>query len=310
MLGVLLVSMALAQAAPPSVPAAPPAQASGYVPHRVYDTRERRFVDFESMTADLRGADVVLIGEQHNDPNTHRLETALLEGLARRGVSVTLSLEMFERDVQGHLDGYLAGRETEAAFLAGSRPWPRYATDYRALVEIARAAGWPVVAANVPRRLASEVARSGLAALDRVGPADRTLAAADLACPLDGYFERFASSMTEHAGADGTPAMDQATVERYYLSQCVKDETMAESIAAVVGRGGPAAVVVHVTGAFHSDFGAGTAERVRRRLPAARVAVVTILPEGDLDSLAPSGDELGRARYLVYTVGAPPADAK
>ena len=31
-----------------------------------------------------RSADVVFVGEQHDDPNTHRLELAVLEGLARR----------------------------------------------------------------------------------------------------------------------------------------------------------------------------------------------------------------------------------
>lgn len=61
---------------------------------------------------------------------------------------------------------YLGGTISEANFLAGSRPWDRYTTDYRALVELARVRGWPVVAANVPRRLASAVGRRGLALLD------------------------------------------------------------------------------------------------------------------------------------------------
>ena len=85
----------------------------------------------------------------------------MLEGLARRRLPVILSLEMFERDVQPALDAYLAGTVPEEEFLKGARPWPRYATDYRALVEIARAHGWPVVAANVPRRIAADVAKSG-----------------------------------------------------------------------------------------------------------------------------------------------------
>src|SRR5690242_3491254 len=77
-----------------------------YVPQRVFDTRRATFTDFETMAADLARADVVLIGEQHDDGNTHRLELAILEGLARRNVAVALSLEMFERDVQGALDTY------------------------------------------------------------------------------------------------------------------------------------------------------------------------------------------------------------
>jgi hypothetical protein len=59
---------------------------------------------------------------------------------------------------------------------------------------------------------------------------------------------------------------------------------------------------VHFNGAFHSDFGAGAAERVRRRLPGRRVAVVSILPVEDIDAITPEGEELKRAEYLVYTV--------
>ena len=305
MLNFLLGLIWIAQAAQ-----APAAITSAYVPERVYDTRRQAFVDLESMLADLAKANVVFVGEQHDDPNTHRLEAAILDGLRRRGVPLTLSLEMFERDAQSDLDSYLAGKISEEEFLKTSRPWPRYATDYRALVEMARAQGWPVIAANVPRRYASSVAKTGLTALDALPAAERAWVASDLRCPRDGYFDRFAASMTNHQGTAGekpsssaTPPIDDANIvtERYYFSQCVKDETMAEAIAAGFARY-DRKLVVHMNGAFHSDFGMGTAERVRRRLTDGRVAVVSVLPVKDLDTLAPSGDDLKRADYLLYTV--------
>jgi hypothetical protein len=77
---------------------------------------------------------------------------------------------------------------------------------------------------------------------------------------------------------------------------------MAESIVAAFERQtGRAGTIVHFNGAFHSDFGSGTAERVRRRLAGRRVAVVTIAPVADLDTLAPGGDDLRRAEYVIYT---------
>ena len=78
---------------------------------------------------------------------------------------------------------------------------------------------------------------------------------------------------------------------------------MAESIAASFDRRrGGAGPIVHFTGAFHSDFGTGTAERVRRRLPGRRVAVLSMVPLASLDDLAPAGDDLTRADYVVYTL--------
>ncbi len=278
---------------------------SDYVPQRVYDTRRAAFADFEMMAADVARADVVLIGEQHDDPNSHRLELAVLEALARRQVAVTLSLEMFERDVQTSVDAYLSGSSTEDDFLKNSRPWPRYATDYRPLVEFAKRQRWPVVAANVPRRIAADAARTGKAAIDALTTTDRSLVAADLQCPHDTYFDRFAEQMGSggHQSASTSASAADTTTERYYWAQCIKDETMAESIASAFARmAGKPGVVVHVTGSFHSDYGDGTGERVRRRLPGRRVATVSLLPVDNLDTLAPAPGDLKRADYLVYTI--------
>jgi uncharacterized iron-regulated protein len=300
----LAVLFLLAQAAQAPSPGPPPPAATTYVPQRVYDTGRGAFTDFETMVADLARADVILVGEQHDDPNTHRLEAAVLEGLARRRVAVTVSLEMFERDVQPSLDAYLAGTVAEEDFLKTARPWPRYVTDYRTLVEFAKAQRWPIVAANVPRKIAADIAKSGRTAVDALIAADRGLAARDLRCPRDPYFDRFAEQMGGHRSPASDAGAADAATERYYWAQCVKDETMAESIAAAFARqeGRPGAIV-HFTGAFHSEFGAGTAERVHRRLDGRRVVVVSIIPANQLDSIAlPAGDGPKRADYLVYTI--------
>ena len=302
MLVVTIVAQAAAAVPPPSE----------YVPHRVYDTRRGGFADFEIMLADLARADVVFVGEQHNDPRTHRLEEALLAGLLRRKLAPTVSLEMFERDVQGAVDRYLAGSIGEPQFLQESRPWPRYVTDYRPLIEMAKREGWTVIAANLPRRVASALAKSGQPAIEQLPAADRAMMAAQLECPRDAYFARFAEAMTDHSPSDSKstgaapapPSAEQrASTDRYYWSQCAKDETMAESVArAVTAPTGKAGPVVHFTGSFHTDFGAGTAERTRRRLPGLRVTIVSMLPVADLDTVAPGAEDLKRGDYLVYTL--------
>ena len=263
-----------------------------YVPERVFDTRQKGFSDFEAMLADLARADAVFVGEQHDDPNTHRLELAILEGLARRGVPLIVSLEMFERDVQPSLDRYTAGEITEPEFLKNARPWPRYATDYRPLVEFARARKVRVIASNVPRRIASGVGKTGLEAIETLG-GDRPLAARELACPPSGsYFDRFAAAMGGHQGAS----------PNFYYAQCVKDETMGEAIADAFAKTPGRVTIVHVSGAFHSDFGEGAAESARRRMPGRRIAVVTVLPVADIDTIAPAGDDLKRGDFLLFTI--------
>lgn len=296
---------------------------SGYIPHRVYKSGDKRFSDFEAMLAELSRADVAFVGEQHNDPATHRIERAILEGLARRRENVIVAMEMFERDTQASLDDYLAGRLGEEEFLKSSRPWPNYPTDYRPLIEFSRAHRWRVIASNAPRPIAQQVSRQGLDAARSGAESQRNLVAAEFACPMDDYFKRFSEAMGKgHPGAHQKQQDDKqsdkqqeeerrAVIERFYYAQCVKDETMAESIAKALGmqsnsqgaaNGGP--LVVHFNGAFHSDYRLGTASRVIRRAPKSNVKVISVVPVENLDAI--NADEYRkRGDYIIFTLKPP-----
>jgi uncharacterized iron-regulated protein len=306
-LGQALASMAEASATP----------AVGYrivVPATVTEATRAQMVER------LGRADVVFFGEQHDDPETHRAEAEVLDAIGRNGRPVVLSLEMFERDVQGVVDDYLAGRLSEKDFLARARPWDRYATDYRRLIELAKERHWPVVAANVPRSLASAIGRKGLAALDTLAPKDRSNAARENVCPKDDYHARFLESMQSHSPGAGpaTPAtptavsappvpaaptvdsLPTAVAERFYLAQCVKDDTMAESIVNARLAAPRDAIVVHFDGAFHSDYSQGTVARVKRRQPGWTLGVVSAVPVAD-PAVAPIITHSGKADFVIFT---------
>jgi hypothetical protein len=55
-----------------------------------------------------------------------------------------------------------------------------------------------------------------------------------------------------------------------------------------------------VNGAFHSDFGQGTVERVRRRVPGVRTVVITAMPAED-PGTAVVGAEAAKADYVIFT---------
>jgi len=288
---------------PPPRPSTTPAIVYSYVPQRVYDTRQKGFADFEGMLADLARADVVFVGEQHDDANTHRLELAVLEGLLRRRVPLVIAMEMFERDVQPVLDQYLAGAITEEQFLKDARPWPRYATDYRPIIEFARTHHIPVIGSDVPRHVATDVSKSGLGVVEALG-ADRKLAARELQCPTSGdYYDRFLQAMGGHPPSGDPKAADiQQKNDRFYLAQCLKDETMGESIAEAFTTNTSHVTIVHFNGAFHSDYAEGTAASTRRRMPGRRIAVVSVMPVDDLDQERPDDSDLKLGDYLLYTL--------
>lgn len=275
---------------------------SGY---RIVSPATRREVTMPQTLGRLSRADIVFFGEQHDDPETHRAEWETLDAIGSLGRPVVVSLEMFERDVQPTLDDYLAGRISETELLARTRPWPNYATSYRRIVELARAHHWPVVAANVPRALAAAVGRKGLAALDTLTPRERLNAARDNVCQMDDYHARFMDEMHAHStGSGGAPepgdSLPTAMAERFYLAQCVKDETMAESIVMAKQAAPRDAIVVHFNGAFHSDYAQGTVARVKRREPAWDLVVISAVPVAD-PRVAPIAPESGVADFVLFT---------
>jgi uncharacterized iron-regulated protein len=306
----VVLASVLAACAPRSGAVTAPISVPGV---RAVEVSSARDLDFAALVGRISDADVVFFGENHDDAETHRVEFGLLDAIGRTGRPVILSLEMFERDAQPFLDDYLAGRITEGDFLAKSRPWDRYITDYRPMVELAKVKGWPVIASNVPRPMASAVGRKALVALDTLTPAERAWAARDIQCPDDPYRARFMQTMRGHGGSSSpAPApgdtLPTATATRFYLAQCIKDETMAESIVDARNRAPRDAILVHYDGAFHSDYRQGTVDRVRRRAPNLRLAVITAVPVLD-PTTATLADHAGRADFIIFTKRIPPKPA-
>src|SRR5205085_7276592 len=141
---------------------------------------------------------------------------------------------------------------------------------------------------------------------------ERALIAAEVKAPNDDYYKKFAETMSAHPGASDekkNDAEDRAMMERFYQAQCVKDDTMAESIAkSFTNAGDPKPLVVHFNGAFHSDFRLGTAARTRQRLPKAKIEVVSVVPLEQLDSIK-TDEYRKRGDYIVFAYK-PPAKAE
>lgn len=256
-------------------------------PSRIVSTTPGASVDPAEVASALATADVVVLGELHGNSTVHALHLEIVKELHALRPGMAIAMEMFERDVQMDLSKYFVGDIDEQEFLARSRPWPHYRTDYRPLVEYARENGIPVLAANAPRSLAMEVARKGLAAV-----AGNELVAEQVSAPKDGYWEAFVAEMSggPSHGAHGKPSDEM--LGRFYQSQCLKDDTMAETIVRLKQETAgeyPPRLVVLVCGRFHSDRGFGTVARIRSRNPSLVVKVLSAeaVPDDQVDTFRP-----------------------
>ena len=220
----------------------------------------------------LDGVDVVFLGELHDDAVGHAVQYEIFRQAVERNSPrrrVTLSMEMFESDVQIILDEYLKGLISENHFLLSSRPWGNYKTDYRPLVELAKERKLDVVAANAPRRYVNMVSRGGRKALDGLSKeAKAWLAPLPYAEASETYSKKFRSLM----GSSGEASMG---IDNILSSQSLWDATMAYTVARSLKKN-KGSLVVHLNGGFHTEGRLGTVEHFLKYRPNGRVRVVTI----------------------------------
>jgi uncharacterized iron-regulated protein len=273
------------------------------LPHRVIDSKSSQVLDFEGLLARCAQARVVVLGENHDDPNTHLAELAMLQGLFRKKSDVILSMEMFERDTQEVLSKYVAGEVTESDLLTWGHTWGNYETDYKPLVEFAKENKLAVVAANIPRPLAKRVSAQGYAAT-KFSEDERPWVAESFDAPHDKYWDAWKALMTM-PGMMGMGGMTEDTIELFYQAQVIKDETMAESIVRAAEKS-PDSTVFHVTGTGHIADYLGTYPRVLKRLPGINEISIICLPVDDL--LAPLPDDVLKADYYILVQAPPPQD--
>jgi uncharacterized iron-regulated protein len=265
--------------------------------HRFIHSRTGKEMTLAQVADELAARDVVYLGELHDNVAGHQVYAELAKRLADRRADFVISMEMFERDVQGVVNDYLRGRIDEAAFLRHSRPWKEYARDYRPLVELARERKLDVIAGNLPRTVAGKVS-------SKEGSMSPFLPRSTSA-PLDRYWELFAETMKDHPGSGGA-------VERMYRAQCAKDDAMAEGIADYLAtHPHRQPLVVHCNGSFHTDYGLGTAARLAQRAPLAQAAIVSMIAVPDV-AKADVTNERKKAHYLLIVTAPPktPAPAR
>ena len=288
--------------------------------YRVF-TGSGEVVPLDSVVAAMAGREVVFVGESHDDPTGHHVEMELLSrtfaaygsehAASRTTRPVTLSLEMFERDVQYVLDEYLHELITEDQFRNSSRPWPEYQTDYRPLIEFAKDHGLDVVAANAPRRYANRVTRMGRESLLDLSPLARaSLPPLPYGMPSEEYREQFRVAMVEameemrdrcptppamqraHTADSAQPAMammSHAMASDPLNAQALWDASMAFSISEYLMQE-PDALLLHMVGSFHVERGTGTPEHLTRYRPGTSTMIVVIRPVEDIDLFDPERD--------------------
>lgn len=249
------------------------------------DAQSGKNLTAAQLASKLQKYDVVFFGEYHDQSEIHQYELELLKAMYKaKGAKLALSMEMFEADNQSKLNNFLADTLSEENFLAASRPWPNYRTDYAPLVNFAKEKKMPVIAANVPRFLAVHVAKNN-ASTEGVEAQYQQWLPKHTYAPEGAYKDKFYAQMSSPAAPMKMPPQRLAAV---YAAQCLKDDKMAESIAAFADAH-QNMQILHINGCFHSDAHLGTTQKLEALRPELKIAVITPL-ERKQKGEKPAGD--------------------
>ncbi len=242
--------------------------AQSYQQHyKIYDTRKKELISLQDIVNDAGKADVLFFGEEHNDSIGHLLEKEILLRLNETYPGkVTLSLEMFQTDVQSVLNEYLWDVIGEKNFLSEARAWKNY-KDYRPLIEYSKLNRLDIIAANTPARYTNSVSRLGLTALNKLPAHARTYLPQ---LPIDTATGRYYQKFIDLLGKHGMGAL------KIYQSQNLWDASMAGSVF-TYNRKHRKKKIFHINGRFHSDEKLGTYARLKDHSPKLRALSISCL---------------------------------
>jgi len=280
------------QPSPPAHPAGP------FVEGALLDGATGAPLDRDALRIRLAASRHIYVGERHTDPRFHRVQAEVLELLLELRGEVVVAIEWLPGSQAAALATWLDGdgdRASLEAAVSWRRFWGPTLEAYAPLLELARARGVPVVAANAEPGPVRELARRGAAGLPpHVRAALPPLDSAD-----DQHRATFAAMMARvaHAHAMGPEALD-----RYYLAQLARDEAMARVVANLLADH-PERRVVVFAGVGHIDHGLGVPARAAH-LSRAPFAIVRPIDADELERadrvIAPAYPErLADALWLI-----------
>ncbi|MFN4282114.1 MAG: ChaN family lipoprotein [Alphaproteobacteria bacterium] len=219
--------------------------------------------------ARLADADVVLIGERHDNAEHHRLQAWIVGEMAKRR-PVAVVFEMIDATREDALAAFLAERPRDAATLGvrldwDASGWPDWAL-YRPIADAALAQptppARPIAAGNLPPATARDIARAGAKAesvdaalrdsLRRAEGEDAALLAVHAADIRDG-----------HCGM-----LPERLLGTFALAQYARDETMARAIIRAAADG---ARVALIAGNGHARKDVGVPRHLARLAPDLKV---------------------------------------
>lgn len=226
---------------------------------KIWDMKSRGFIEEPALISRANTADVVLLGEVHDNTVHHELQLKLLKSRVEAGSQPALMMEQLDAASQPALDQALAGDDRDYVLssvnaLIKFTDWQFYSP----LLSVAIDYKLPVIAANVPNQFLQPVIWKGYAAFDAA-----ELKRLDVEAVWNEKRQRYLAS--NMGGAHCGKLRDDLRIG-LTRSQRLRDALMADSAVSSVSRG-----VVGIVGSSHARRDIGLPLYFAARAPEAKL---------------------------------------
>ena len=253
--------------------------------------KKSKEIGSKDLIKELANYDVILIGEHHDNSINHWLQKRITEAIFnKKNGQIILGAEMFERDNQQALNSYLTGKIDPKVLKDSVRLWKNYETDYRPLVDFAKAQKLNFIATNIPRKYASQTSKQGIKTLNDLPENEKKFIAKlpiEVTLETPGYKE-MKSLMGDH--------VDELKLMNFIAAQAIKDATMAESIFENLNAG---KTFIHYNGDYHSKQYGGIFWYLKKKNPNLKIAVISVFESEKAELSLPEKDFIPTEFNLV-----------
>lgn len=223
-------------------------------------------VEVKELADELKGADIVFVGEHHDDKAHHRKQLEVITTLHEAGIRVAVGLEMFKADDQEKLDMWVAGKMKKEDFIDAyysfwNIPWSQYGEIFL----FAREKGIPLVGLNISKAVIHQVFEKGF---DSLTP-DQLAKMPGVSCDIDQEYEAFIRKAMGRHRNDSDEAF-----KSFCEAQMVWDTAMAHRAVEYL-KATPGRTLIILSGTVHS-WKRGIPAQVRKR---SDYKSIVILPE-------------------------------
>ena len=242
---------------------------------KIFASENQREISYKDWLAKATLADVIYLGENHENADHHQIQFDIISDLIKAGKKPQLGFEFFSVEQTSYLMAYAKGKskgmhgtvsaKTQEKRLRINLGW-QYRSDrnwqfYFRLIKLAKTHKLMIFGADLSAGTVTRIARGGI---DELTPVEQKLlqpTGFENSAYKKLMFNKFKASHCGYARKDHQ--------ERMYQTWIARNDTMARSIVAM-SEARPKEPVVMILGGGHTEYNMAVFERVQMLMPEIR----------------------------------------